>query len=59
MSCNINVGETVIILHGSNKHTIGLVVTLINDLLIIRTESKRVSIRSCAVKSLRHLAKCL
>ncbi|MGP1944725.1 MAG: hypothetical protein ACTS79_01385 [Arsenophonus sp. ET-KM2-MAG3] len=56
---NINVGELVIILNGSNKHTIGLLLTSINDLLIIRTESKRVSVRNCSVKLLRHFEKCL
>ncbi|MGP1919202.1 MAG: hypothetical protein ACTS41_00300 [Candidatus Hodgkinia cicadicola] len=59
MSYNISIGDLVIILHGSWKCTIGLTIDLINGLLIVRTISKRIIVRSCSVKSLRSLESCL
>ncbi|MGP1911614.1 MAG: hypothetical protein ACTS5A_00430 [Candidatus Hodgkinia cicadicola] len=59
MSYNISIGDLVIILHGLYKCTVGLTTDLINDLLIVRTISKRIIVRSCSVKSLRSLESCL
>lgn len=53
MSYNINIGDIVIVLHGSNKRKVGLAISFANDFLTIRIAAKRINVRSCAVKALR------